>query len=436
MSTSDFINYVKDKKILILGFGREGRSTYGFIRRHLPDKPLTIGDLNEVRVDDPLVSYDCGEGYLSHLDRYGLVFKSPGIPFIDVSWPDTTEITCQTDMFLHFCECPVVGITGTKGKTTTSTLTHSILTHAGLKASLIGNMGVPVLDYLDMGRDEIAVIEMSSHQLEFTRTSPHVAILTNIYEEHLDHYEGGMTGYVSAKLNIVRHQKPGDVFIYNATQGLDGWFDPDSVPSKKISVPLGNSGLDVPQSAWLPGDHNRQDVEYAFSAAKQFGADEAAMRAAVADFRGIEHRLERFGEFGGVVWYDDAIATAPFATICGVRAVTGEVCPVGTLIIGGLDREISYDSFEDWIASSDIDNIICMPETGHKIADALSGRQVKPRLIKARDMAEAVDAAVRYTAPGKACILSPSAASYNVYKNFEEKGREFKRMVKERFGGK
>ena len=140
MSIPDFINYIKDRSILILGFGREGRSTYGFIRRYLPDKPLAVGDLNEVDTGNPLVTADCGTEYLSHLDRYDLVFKSPGIPFIGVNYPASTEITCQTDMFLRFCECPVIGVTGTKGKTTTSTLTHSILTHAGLKANLIGNI--------------------------------------------------------------------------------------------------------------------------------------------------------------------------------------------------------------------------------------------------------------------------------------------------------
>ena len=460
MGASDLINYIRDKSVLILGFGREGRSTYNFIRSRLPEKPLTIGDVNPVKVDDPLVEYDCGEGYLDHLGKYDVVFKTPGIAFLGVNYPDSTEITCQTDMFMRFCDCRVIGVTGTKGKTTTSTLTYEILKAAGKKTSLIGNMGLPVLDHVDMGADEIAVIEMSSHQLEFTRSSPDVAVLTNIFEEHLDHYEGGMAGYVNAKLNIVRYQTVADTFIYNETQGVSPWLDLAAVPSKKTAVPLGGSMEDLPKSKNLPGEHYRQDIEYAYRAASVFGADREALRTAVENYRGIEHRLERFGDYGGVIWYDDAISTMPFSTECGIRAVSDEVCPVGTLIIGGLDRTISYDEFEDYLAASDIGNIICLPETGHKIADALLARKdtkpagkgvsaetteksidkpkgmttVKPAVYKAADMEEAVALAVKHTRPGTACILSPSAASYNVYKNFEEKGRHFKELVRKTFG--
>ena len=131
MSAQNLIEYIKEKKVLILGFGREGKSTYNFIRKYLPAKHLTIGDKNSVTLDDTNVSFDCGEDYLEHLGNYDLVFKSPGIPFVGVRYPETTEITCQTDMFLRFADCTIVGITGTKGKTTTSTLTYRMLSEAG-----------------------------------------------------------------------------------------------------------------------------------------------------------------------------------------------------------------------------------------------------------------------------------------------------------------
>ena len=182
MSAQKLIDYIKDKKILILGFGREGKSTYNFIRKYLPEKLLTIGDKNTVMLEDGNVSYDCGEDYLDNLGNYDLVFKSPGIPFVGVRYPETTEITCQTDMFLRFADCTVVGITGTKGKTTTSTLIFRMLSEAGFDASLIGNMGIPVFEKIDMPDTSVAVIEMSSHQLEFTKSSPHIAVMTNIYE--------------------------------------------------------------------------------------------------------------------------------------------------------------------------------------------------------------------------------------------------------------
>ena len=223
---SQITEYIKDKSVLILGFGREGQSTYNYIRKHLPEKELTIADKNKPTVNDSKVSVIFGDDYLKSLGDFDIVFKSPGIAFLDdVSYPDTTEITCQTDMFLRFCKPTVVGITGSKGKTTTSTLIYEMLKHGGVKTCLIGNIGVPVFEMADEDEDLVAVIEMSSHQLEFTTASPHVAVLVNIYEEHLDHYKTGFKGYVEAKLNIAIHQKADDYLIYNPEQELEGIVD-------------------------------------------------------------------------------------------------------------------------------------------------------------------------------------------------------------------
>ena len=206
----------KNKKVLILGFGREGMSTYRFLRNMYPDMHLTIADKNEIKLDDKNVTLICGDSYMDSLNDFDIVMKSPGIAFLDVDIKDGTLVTCQTDLFLKFAPCRKVGITGSKGKTTTSTLIYDMLKEGGFDARLIGNIGVPVLEDINtVAPETIAVIEMSSHQLEFTTSSPEVAVLTNIYEEHLDHYRDGFRGYVNAKLNIVRRQKDGDTFIYN-----------------------------------------------------------------------------------------------------------------------------------------------------------------------------------------------------------------------------
>jgi len=203
----------KNKKVLILGFGREGMSTYRFLRNMYPDMHLTIADKNEIKLDDKNVTLICGDSYMDSLNDFDIVMKSPGIAFLDVDIKDGTLVTCQTDLFLKFAPCRKVGITGSKGKTTTSTLIYDMLKEGGFDARLIGNIGVPVLEDINTVTPEtIAVIEMSSHQLEFTTSSPEVAVLTNIYEEHLDHYRGGFRGYVNAKLNIVRRQKESDTF--------------------------------------------------------------------------------------------------------------------------------------------------------------------------------------------------------------------------------
>lgn len=428
MSATNLIEYIKDKKILILGFGREGKSTYNFIRRYLPVKHLTIGDRNTVTLRDENVSFACGDNYLENLGDYDLVFKSPGIPFVGVRYPETTEITCQTDMFLRFCDCTVVGITGTKGKTTTSTLIFKMLRETGLDACLIGNIGVPVFEDLGKDKDSVAVIEMSSHQLQFTRTSPHIAVLTNVYEEHLDHYEEGFRGYVNSKLNIVRYQKEDDLFIYNGTQGISEYIDEDSIKSETVKVyaqPDEFVEFLATLNNNLKGRHNRMDIGYAVAAARKMGVDDSAIRRAIVKFEGIPNRMEYFGTFDGVDYYNDSIATIPEAVICAVEALGS----VGTLIIGGLDRGIDYTDFNKALSQMNIDNIVCLPETGHATADALAAMGCKANVVKVADLPEAVQFAKANTKWGKACIMSPAAASYNVYRDFEEKGSHYKQLV-------
>ena len=171
----------KNKKVLILGFGREGMSTYRFLRNMYPDMHLTIADKNEIKLDDKNVTLICGDSYMDSLNDFDIVMKSPGIASLDVDIKDGTLVTCQTDLFLKFAPCRKVGITGSKGKTTTSTLIYDMLKEGGFDARLIGNIGVPVLEDINTVTPEtIAVIEMSSHQLEFTTSSPEVAVLTNV----------------------------------------------------------------------------------------------------------------------------------------------------------------------------------------------------------------------------------------------------------------
>ncbi|MEG1244552.1 MAG: Mur ligase family protein, partial [Oscillospiraceae bacterium] len=216
---SQAYEYFKNKRVLILGFGREGRSTYNYIRKYLPDMPLAIADQNHINLEDENTTLICGHEYMSVVNDYDIIMKSPGISVRDVSIDEKVVVTCQMELFLKFALCKKIGVTGTKGKTTTSTLIYKMLKSAGIDACLIGNIGVPVFEKLDDSRGMVAVIEMSSHQLEFVRTSPDVAVITNIYPEHLDHYKG-FDGYVNAKLNILRYQTSQDVLISNADQKI------------------------------------------------------------------------------------------------------------------------------------------------------------------------------------------------------------------------
>ncbi len=433
-ASEGFVDFIRDKSVLIMGFGREGKSTYNYIRKYLPNKALTVCDqttlMDETLLADEHCALVCGYDYMNVINDYDIVFKSPGISVRDVEIAPDTYVTCQLDMFMKYAPCVKVGITGTKGKTTTSTLTHCILKEAGLNTCLIGNIGVPVFDLMDECNGMTAVIEMSSHQLEFTRTSPHIAILTNIYEEHLDHYNG-FEGYYGAKLNIVRGQSEGDFFIHNAEQDISEFLDPAEIHSQQIMLGMPDEDTDpflrslVNINPHLPGRHNALDAFFAATAAKLLGVSEDDIRAGLKTFEGIPHRLEHVGEFKGITFYNDCIATVPTAVMLGVEALER----VDTLIIGGMDRGLDYTEFVEELSNSDIANIICLPETGHDIGKSLLGRCEK-KIIKVANMEEAVEAAYANTKQGTICLISPAASSYNYYKNFEHKGEHYKELVR------
>lgn len=419
--------YLQNKTVLLVGFGREGQSSYRYLRRFFPEKPLAVADKNEIAVDDPHLTVFSGADYLSALSQFDVVLKSPGISFKDVENTGDAEITCQVDLFLRFAPCRKVGVTGSKGKTTTSTLIHLCLQEAGFDSRLIGNIGVPVFEALEtVTKDSVAVIEMSSHQLEFTHASPEVAVLTNLFEEHLEHYRGGFAGYAQAKAHIGLYQGPDDLLIYNGDQGLALFPGLSDTPAKKQAVRK-DDPLPFPlQNEHLLGAHNRQDVLFARAAAARFGVTDAQIQAAVHKYRGIEHRMEKVGTFKGITFYNDCIATIPHAVLCAVEAL-GDV---DTLLVGGMDRGISYKGFEKALAESGVRNILGLPDTGHTVIAAVRALAPEKNAVAVADLDEAVRLAYQCTAPGKICLLSPAASSYNVYKNFEEKGRHYKALVR------
>lgn len=418
--------FFKNKDILILGFGREGQATYNYIRKYFPEKNLTIADKNQIMLNDKNIKIICGKNYLEEVNKHEIIMKSPGISFKNIKIKDGITVSDETDIFLMCAPCKTIGITGSKGKTTTSTLTYLMLKEAGFDTKLIGNIGVPVFECMDeLTEKSIPVIEMSSHQLEFCTHSPTVAILTNIYEEHLDHYKDGFKGYINAKMNITTHQDACNYFIYNATQGYKGRFN--IVATGAISLGI-KSNDELPfkiNNPHLIGEHLRHDILFAACAARLFGVDNKTIEKSLENFHGIEHRMENIGNFKDIIFYNDVIATIPHAVECAVKALKN----VDTLIFGGMDRGLEYCEFESFLENSEISNLIGLKDTGFKILDNLKNYKNK-NLIKAENLDQAVKSAFKLTAKGKICLLSPAASSYNEYKNFEEKGKAFKTLVK------
>ena len=278
----------------------------------------------------------------------------------------------------------------------------------------------------------VAVIEMSSHQLEFTTCSPHVAVLVNIYQEHLDHYKDGFKGYVGAKLNIALHQGKDDYLIYNPEQNLEGVVDWERVikgTPKPVTFTDAREDEFV-NELWqstehLKGEHNRQDIAYALAVARIFGVSDDAVRSAIKEFKGIEHRMEYVGRICDIKWYNDSIATIPTAVMGAIKAI-GDV---DTLVFGGLDRGIDYEAFKKYLLDCSVNNLVGLPETGHNIINALKSMGCTKNMICAKDMADAVNTAAQITEKDKSCLFSPAAASYNYYKNFEEKGKHYKTLI-------
>ena len=430
------VDFFKDKSVLILGLGREGRATFKFLRENYPSMHITIADKNPVKVDDENVTIICGDNYLDSINDFDIVMQSPGISLRDVKIDKTTTVTGEMDLFLRFVPCRKIGITGTKGKTTTTTLIYRMLQAGGVPSMIMGNIGTPVFESLEEIEGKVAVIEMSCHQLEFAHASPNVAVFTNAYPEHLDHYNG-FEGYIGAKLNIVRYQTGDDLFISNADQPLERVVgDLSFVRSRRKQVSCKEYENDeffkhlTTLTEALPGEHQWQDIFFAAAAVREFGVSDEAIEKAVNEFGGIEHRLERFAVKNGISFYDDAIATIPNAVIGNVKALGN----VGTLIIGGMDRGLDYSGFVAELMAAPIDNLICMPETGYNIAAELEEKGCKLNIVRCETLEEAVDRSFELTAFGKACLLSPAAASYNRYRNFEEKGNAFKKLVAEYVG--
>ena len=429
------------KNIAILGFGKEGMSTYNFIRRHDKNIFLTIMDAKDIEIDDVNATYKKYNGLSSELDEFDLIIKTPGISLKDLDPSLKTKMTSQMQLLLEVDSENVIGITGTKGKSTTSTLLYNVLKEQMNNVYLVGNIGVPVLDEIENYNDAVIVAEMSSHQLETVTVSPHIGIILNMFLDHLDH-AGSPKNYHNAKMNMFRHQKSSDYAIYD----LDNYYlsvqDFSSVFSKKLTVSIEreaniylkddsiylNGQFFVNRNdikTYLLGDHNLKNIMFVLLVASLFNLDIEKALSTISNFKGLEHRMEFVGEFGDIKFYNDSIATIPEATINAVNALKD----VDTLIFGGMDRNIEYGEFIKFLNSSSINHFICNPTTGYKIAESLD----QSKVIKAETLEEAVNYAFDVTEKGKICLLSPAASSYEYFKNFEEKGSKFKELVSNHF---
>ncbi|MDR0821319.1 MAG: UDP-N-acetylmuramoyl-L-alanine--D-glutamate ligase [Oscillospiraceae bacterium] len=410
--------FFSGKRVLVLGLGREGRSTLRILRSC--DCFVGVADVNEQDVPSFVKATHFGETYLDFMQDYDIVMQSPGVALFG---KDFGNICSQTELLLRFCGGNVVGVTGTKGKSTTSSMLFHILKQHGNDAFLIGNIGVPPLQRLTRFNDDsVLICELSCHQLEYACHSPHIAILLNVLEEHLDHYKD-FAAYKSAKENIFRYQTADDVLIrgvgltcgtlsrqYTCSFEENADITPEQIVGESVAVTSGAKGR-----------HNQLNAAVAMFAAKQ-AADVSLDISAkyLESFVGLPHRLEELRIRDGRVFVNDSISTIPNAAIMALETFPD----TDTLIVGGMDRGISYDTLIKFLTTSSVKNLVCLPNTGKIIGEPLKD-VLNVRF--AADMEKAVAYALEVTT--SRCVLSPAAASYGFYKNFEERGEHFKSLV-------
>ncbi len=406
MEIKDVFN---NKRVLIWGYGREGKSSEEFIKTHCYVRALEVYEGDISGIDE---------------DKWDLILKSPGIVMLE----DRPKYTSQTELFLNRYGRQTVGITGTKGKSTTSSLMYEAVKACGRDAILLGNIGKPCFDYIDeIKNDTTVVFELSAHQLCHIEEAPHTAIFLNLYPEHLDYY-GTVDKYFAAKANITTHQKSGDTVLLGR-----------NVP--EISTAANKVIIDKPDDTRrkitlkIPGEHNRLNAEFVRHAAVDvMGLPEEDVIRGMEGFTGLPHRLEAVGEYDGVSYYDDSISTIPEAAINAVRSLGN----VKNLLIGGMDRGIDYTPLEEFIAANPDINFILMYETGKRIYDELEkvpmsvkhGDSNVANVFCVKDLTDAVALAKKLGLPGTSTVLSPAAASYGYFKNFEERGDRFKELVR------
>lgn len=449
---NNIINEINSyNKVLILGYGREGRSTYRFIRKYIKEKHLYISDKNEQLIEqnnelknDDNITLILGEKYLDNLNDFDLIIKSPGINFKYIDYSSfENKITSQEDLFLRYSICKTIGITGTKGKSTTSSLMYHVLSNMKLKTLFAGNIGIPIFEKIEeVDNDTIFVLELSCHQLKFIKASPNISILLNLYEEHLDLYKS-YEDYILAKLNIFKYQKETDYKIWGLDSKDSIRYFKDDINTYVYSTKDTNKGVTIKEDGlylnnklvylknrkrYILGEHNYYNIAPILIVSNILGLDLNKVCDLVDTFKPLEHRLEFVGNYKGIDFYNDSISTIPMSTINCINAVNNAY----TIIIGGLDRGIDYSELIDYLYNSNkIKTIICLKDTGYKIADELNSKGCNKTIIKAIDMKDAVKLSYQNTPEGYACMLSPAAASYNTYKNFEERGKDYKKEIEE-----
>lgn len=440
------------KRMALLGLGVENQA----LGEYLLSKGLRFAVCDrqeEVAVrrqwGERVAEWRLGPGYLGKLSDFDLLWRTPGIsplrPELQAAQRAGAQVSSQTRLFFSLCPCPILGVTATKGKGTTSSLLARIL---GGGVRLGGNIGLPPIAFLEeLKPADRVVLELSSFQLQDLGQSPQIAVVVNITQDHLDYHATGEE-YTAAKREICRHQGPDAVLVVNANcpqaralaQG-----HPGAVWTFSTSGPVDRGAWVEQGCLWLRGDggraeelcrveeiplrgrHNWENAAAAATAAAAAGVAAAQIRAGIQGFEGLPHRLERVGEYGGVLFYNDSLATTPDAAVAALQAFAVPV----VLIAGGSSKGADFGALGRQLAAGPVKAVVLLGEEGERIAQAALEAGYRGELIRGcQGMAEAVARARGRVQPGEVVLLSPACASFGLFANYKDRGEQFKRAAR------
>jgi UDP-N-acetylmuramoylalanine--D-glutamate ligase len=456
----------KNKKVAVLGLGMEGKDLVKFLLKQKAEiivfdqKDKSELDLDGLKTSE--LKFICGCDYLSGgLGKIDTIFRSPGfyrfMPEILKAERKGVEISSAIKLFFDLCPAKIIGVTGTKGKGTTSTLIYEILKASGKDVYLAGNIGKPFLELLPkLTKDGWVVLELSSFQLIDLIKSPHIAVVLNITTDHLDWHKDRKE-YVKSKVQIVKYQKKSDCAVLNydyedskafekLTKAKVSFFSKERkvkgsyVKNNKIQLEIGNEKLEVGNTSNLKlrGRHNWENVCAAICASKLAGADIKSIKKVVFSFKGLEHRLEPIClplkdcllKVEGVSFYNDSFSTNPQTTTAAINSFEEPI----TLILGGFDKGLEYDGLAEEIKKKkNVKIIILIGDIAPKLKRALKKAKFDGKVVdlKKSSMKKIVRKAFENTPKGGVVLLSPASSSFDMFENYKERGKQFKNVIKE-----
>ena len=429
-------------KIAIIGYGLQGVSSYNYWR---DGNEITICDQNNIENAPEDANLQIGENYLKNLDQFDLIVRSPSVhprDIIDANGPDITrKVTTNTNEFFKVCPTKnIIGVTGTKGKGTTSTLITRILEADGKIVHLGGNIGTPPLEMLDAGieADDWVVLELANFQLIDLEYSPHIAVCLMVVPEHLDWHES-MDEYTDAKQQLFNHQTEEDIAIYYSENEISkkvassskgtkiAYFKAPGAHIEKDTIAIDENILCNINEVKLLGKHNLQNICAAVTAVWPITKNVNAISSSLSKFTGLEHRIELVREFNGVKYYDDSFATTPEAAIVALQAFKEPKI----LILGGSDKGAEFDNLAKEVSENNVKHVVLIGYTAEKIRKSLDKIGYSDYSDGGDSIEEIVDEATKYASPGDVVLLSTGCASFGLFKDYKNRGDKFKQAVLE-----